>query len=188
MDRWGPSLFAASRLIREWGKDMKKYSMRKPSIISAQRARAPKVIIGVAASDAHVVANRLMAIYLKENGFNVINLGVCTPLNEFVEAWQKNQDCLAIIISSLNGHAYQDLQGLSLAKQDYQIRCPIILGGNLSVGAMKDVNLHKQFSQLGIDQILTDIEDIVPLLNSFLEEKSHHIPPQTKYWQLEESL
>lgn len=93
-------------------------------------ADRPLVILGVAASDPHVVANHLIAMHLRENGFEVVNLGACTPALAFMEAWQRHPSALAILIGSLNGHAVEDLADLALLKRDFQVRCPIIVGGN----------------------------------------------------------
>jgi methylaspartate mutase sigma subunit len=112
------------------------------------------VILGVAASDTHVVANHLIGHMLRENGYEVINLGACTPLQDFMEAHQQNPDAVAIVIGSLNGHAKDDLRGLLELKQQYGVRCPVILGGNLSVGSQKELGLEEYFKSLGVDIVL----------------------------------
>lgn len=49
------------------------------------------VILGVAASDSHAVANHLIAHALRGLGFEVENLGTCTPVEEFAEACERHQ-------------------------------------------------------------------------------------------------
>lgn len=117
-------------------------------------ARHGTVILGVAGSDTHVVANHLIAHMLREKGYEVVNLGACTPLQEFMEAYERNPDAVAIVIGSLNGHAKDDLRGLAELKQQYGVRCPVILGGNLSVGSQKELGLEDYFKQLGVDVVL----------------------------------
>jgi methylaspartate mutase sigma subunit len=112
------------------------------------------VILGVTGSDTHVVANHLIAHMLRENGYKVVNLGACTPLQDFMEAHAQNPDALAIVIGSLNGHAKDDLRGLLETKEQYGIRCPVILGGNLSVGSKKELGLEEYFKKLGVDLVL----------------------------------
>lgn len=128
----------------------------------------PLVILGVAASDPHVVANHLIAMHLRENGFEVVNLGACTPSLAFMEAWQRHPSALAILIGSLNGHAVEDLADLTLLKRDFQVRCPVIVGGNLSVGAIKDGGEHARLIAVGVDAVLTDADDILPFLNELI--------------------
>jgi methylaspartate mutase sigma subunit len=127
-----------------------------------------QVIIGVAKSDAHAVANHLIAMRLRLDGYTVINLGVCTPLEDFAEALAQYPDAEAIVIGSLNGHAYEDLCELPQLRASGRIHCPVILGGNLSVGSHKESDEHARLLALGVDHILDDADQI-PLLLDLLQ-------------------
>jgi methylaspartate mutase sigma subunit len=135
-----------------------------------------KIILGVAASDSHVVANYLISFYLREHGFEVINLGVCTPLTDFMRAYDENRDALAIAIGSLNGHALEDLRELELLKQRHQVRCPIIVGGNLSVGSQKRDSLAAELEALGVSTILESPEQLLQALEELRAARSHATP------------
>ncbi|MGB9308608.1 MAG: cobalamin-dependent protein [Mycobacterium sp.] len=127
---------------------------------------APRVLIlGVAASDAHAVANQLIAMMLRQKGFVVINLGVCTPLEEFAEAYRANPQAEAVLIGSLNGHAYEDLKELPQLRSAGQLACPIIVGGNLSVGSHKGPETANRLRALGIDHILQEPHQLPALLD-----------------------
>jgi methylaspartate mutase sigma subunit len=128
-----------------------------------------KVILGVTESDSHVVANHLIAYHLRTHGFEVINLGACTPVRDFVNAYAEHLDAEAILIGSNNGHALTDLAGLEQAKHAGLLDCPVILGGNLSVGADKDPDFLRHFAEIGVDHILDRYESIIPLLDGMLE-------------------
>ncbi|MEV4712763.1 cobalamin-dependent protein [Micromonospora sp. NPDC049374] len=125
------------------------------------------VIIGVARSDAHAVANHLIAMRLREAGFCVVNLGVCTPLEDFAEALVAHPDAEAVLIGSLNGHAYEDLRDLPALRAAGRLHCPLIVGGNLSVGSHKDGDERERLLSLGVDHIL-DEADQIPLLLDLL--------------------
>ena len=86
------------------------------------------VILGVAASDSHVVANQLIAHALRAAGLHVVNLGACTSVTEFAAAHAEHPHAKAVIIGSLNGHAYEDLQDLPTARAEGLLACPVILG------------------------------------------------------------
>ncbi|MBC3842192.1 methylaspartate mutase [Streptacidiphilus sp. 4-A2] len=116
------------------------------------------VILGVAASDAHVVANQLIAHSLRAQGFTVVNVGACTSVAEFADAYSWHPEAEAVIIGSLNGHAYEDLQDLPAARAQGLLDCPVILGGNLSVGSHKDASDAERFRALGVDAVLSDPE------------------------------
>ena len=58
------------------------------------------LILGVAASDSHAVANILIARYLRGLGFEVVNLGPCTPVAEFARACRDHPAAEAVLIGS----------------------------------------------------------------------------------------
>jgi methylaspartate mutase sigma subunit len=124
------------------------------------------VILGVAASDAHAVANQLIAAHLRDHGYDVVNLGVCTPLAEFAAACDRHPDAVAVIIGSLNGHVRQDLTGLAELRATGRIRPPVVVGGNLSVGSHKDPLMRQRVLGLGADHVLDDVTELLPLLDT----------------------
>lgn len=133
-----------------------------------------KVILGVAASDAHAVANHLIAHSLRSRGFTVINLGTCTPISEFADACRAHPDAAAVIIGSLNGHAYEDLRDLPAAKASGAIACPVIIGGNLSVGSRKNPHIYERLYRLGVDRIVADAGHLIRHLDDLAQ---HHQEP-----------
>ncbi|MDH6135445.1 methylaspartate mutase sigma subunit [Kitasatospora sp. MAA4] len=130
------------------------------------------VILGVAASDSHAVANHLIAHALRAQGLTVVNLGTCTPVSEFADACERHPDAEAVIVGSLNGHIHEDLHDLAEAKQEGRIPCPVIVGGNLSVGSTKDESAITRLFELGVDHVLRRPADLAPLLDSLLPARS----------------
>src|SRR5688572_27819901 len=112
------------------------------------------VVLGVTASDAHVVANHLIAMFLRRQGFEVINLGACTPTEDFMQAASRAHNLVAVLIGSLNGHALDDLADLPRLKRRYGVTAPILAGGNLSVGAIKNDQAKRALHALGVDMVL----------------------------------
>lgn len=125
---------------------------------------SPLVVLGVAASDAHAVANHLIAHGLRAAGYTVINLGTCTPVAEFADAVRAYPETIAVIIGSLNGHVHEDLHDLRAAKDAGRIGCPVIVGGNLSVGSHKDGSAIDRLYALGVDHVLDRPDELAPLL------------------------
>ncbi len=65
------------------------------------------IVIGVIGSDCHAVGNKIIDHVLTQQGFNVINVGVICPQEDFINAAvETNAD--AIIVSSLYGHGELD--------------------------------------------------------------------------------
>lgn len=126
------------------------------------------VILGVAASDSHAVANHLIAHVLRAAGYTVVNLGTCTPVREFAEACAAHPDAVAVVVGSLNGHAREDLHDLPAARRDGLIRCPVLLGGNLSVGSRKDGREGERLLALGVNRVLADPGELVAALDEIV--------------------
>jgi methylaspartate mutase sigma subunit len=146
----------------------------QPSLATTSRAvkrsgESPLVILGVTASDSHAVANHLISYRLRMQGFEVLNLGPCTTVEEFIEAYRSRPDAIAVVIGSLNGHAYEDLKELRDPRRRAALACPVILGGNLSVGSQKSEASLRRLYRLGVDHILEDSEALVPLLEQLVQ-------------------
>lgn len=134
----------------------------------------PKVILCVANSDPHVVANQLIAMYLRDRGFDVINLGACTPIDEIMAACQRHPEALAVLIGSLNGHAVEDLRGLAVQKRNFQVRMPVFVGGNLSVGSVKTDRANAMLLADGVDRIVTDVDQLPGILHALIPTDASH--------------
>ncbi|MCW5249536.1 MULTISPECIES: cobalamin-dependent protein [unclassified Streptomyces] len=131
--------------------------------ISGQGGRL--VVLGVAESDAHAVANQLIAMQLRDHGFTVVNLGVCTPLSEFADALDRHPRAEAVLIGTLNGHAHQDLRTLPALRAAGRLNRPVVVGGNISVGSRKDGTAERRLYDLGVDHLLRDAGELVLLLD-----------------------
>jgi methylaspartate mutase sigma subunit len=129
------------------------------------------VILGVAASDAHVVANHLIAMYLRHQNFEVINLGACTPTEDFMKAADQAPNVVAVLIGSLNGHALDDLSDLPRLRRQYRVDAPVMVGGNLSVGAIKDDRVIRELYALGVDLVLQHPRQFIGALEMHQAEK-----------------
>jgi len=140
-------------------------------------ATPPTVILGVAASDAHAVANRLIDIALTEAGYQVINLGPCTPVAEFVACLAEHPNALAIAIGSLNGHAVEDLAPLREARDSGKLHCPVIVGGNLTVGGTGRADAIAALGELGVDHVLDDVSELIAALGQLAAERGTALIP-----------
>jgi methylaspartate mutase sigma subunit len=123
------------------------------------------VVLGVAESDSHAVANHLITMQLQDHGFTVINLGVCTPLSDFADAAERYPQAEAVLIGTLNGHAHQDLKALPELRAAGRLNCPVVVGGNLSVGSHKSDADRQRLYDLGVDHLLCDAGELVLLLD-----------------------
>ena len=132
---------------------------------------APKVTLGVIGSDAHVVGITILERALEAGGFDVINLGVQTSQEEFVDA-TKAHDAEAVLVSSLYGHAKQDCEGFHEKMEEAGLDVVTYIGGNLAVGQDDFEETQAFFEDMGFDRVFdseTDPEEAIAALREDLE-------------------
>ena len=132
--------------------------------VSHQVVPPCRVVLGVPESDAHVVAAKLLEFGLRDRGYDVLNLGACTPCGKFVAAALESEP-LAIVACGQNGHALVDLADLFERLTAVGLgHVPIFAGGNLSVGADKNpAGLREAFAAIGI-KVLDSFEALYAAL------------------------
>lgn len=73
----------------------------KPLLSSDSGTGCGKFIIGTVAGDLHDIGKNLVALMVESAGFEVIDLGVDVPAENFVEAIKSNPDCKVVGVSAL---------------------------------------------------------------------------------------
>lgn len=117
-----------------------------------------RVLLAVPESDCHVVACKLLQLYLERAGYEVHNLGATTPSVDIADAAERCHP-IAILLSSQNGHALMDLQNLRAELKKRRIAVPVYLGGNLTVGGRTSSEIvRRAFQGIGIE-VLDSFED-----------------------------
>lgn len=111
------------------------------------------LVLGVIGADVHAVGNRILEYAFKEAGFKVINIGVLSSQEEFINA-AKESGADAVIVSSLYGHGELDCRGF----RDKCVDCgledlSIYVGGNLVVGKQDWGAVKKVFEKMGFDRV-----------------------------------
>jgi methylaspartate mutase sigma subunit len=111
------------------------------------------LILGVIGSDCHAVGNKILDYALTEAGFNVINIGVLSPQEDFINAAvETNAD--AIIVSSLYGHGEIDCRGMREKCDEAGLNGILLLvGGNIVVGKQNWEEVYNRFKAMGFDRI-----------------------------------
>lgn len=111
------------------------------------------LVIGVIGSDCHAVGNKILEHSFTQAGFNVVNIGVLSPQEDFINAAiETNAD--AIVVSSLYGHGEIDCRGLREKLNESGLDGILLYaGGNLVVGKQKWEDVHKKFREMGFDRV-----------------------------------
>ena len=112
-----------------------------------------KVVIGVIGSDCHAVGNKIMDTLFREAGFEVTNLGVLSPQEDFVNAAvETNAD--AICVSSLYGQGELDCRGLREKCDEAGLSgIKLFVGGNIVVGKQNFDEVKQRFVEMGFDHV-----------------------------------
>ncbi len=118
------------------------------------------VVIGVIGSDVHAVGNKIIDYALSNGGFNVVNIGVLSSQEDFINAAvETNAD--AILVSSLYGHGEIDCQGLREKCDEAGLKDILLyIGGNIVVGKQEFKDVEERFKKLGFDRVYPPGEKI----------------------------
>ena len=111
-----------------------------------------KIVIGVIGADVHAVGNTIMNRALTDAGFDVTNLGVLVPQEEFIEAAiETGAD--AILVSSLYGQGEIDCTGFRQKCDEAGLKGILLYaGGNLVVGKVPADEIERRYKELGFDR------------------------------------
>jgi methylaspartate mutase sigma subunit len=111
------------------------------------------IVLGVIGSDCHAVGNKILNHALTEAGYNVINIGVLSPQEDFINAAiETNAD--AILVSSLYGHGEIDCRGMREKCDESGLKgIKLYVGGNIVVGKQNWEDVHGRFIAMGFDRV-----------------------------------
>lgn len=129
------------------------------------------VLMGTVGSDVHSVANTLLEKSLIDSGFNVQNLGVAVPEEEWVEVAQEVNPDL-VLIGSMNG----DLLPLMNMIKKLSGQLPtwkIVIGGKLNLGS-QGLSSAPLIKAMGVNVLEDDeisFEEIVSTCKKILYSK-----------------
>lgn len=130
------------------------------------------IVIGVIGSDCHAVGNKILEHVFAKEGFNVVNIGVLSPQEDFINAALETK-ADAIIVSSLYGHGEIDCRGLREKCDEVGLKGILLyVGGNLVVGKQNWDDTKSKFEKMGFDRVyspgsdpMLDVEDLRKDLN-----------------------
>lgn len=112
-----------------------------------------KVVLGVIGADCHAVGNKILNYALLQGGFEVINLGVLVPQEEFINAAIET-GAKAILVASLYGHGEIDCRGLKDRCREVGLGDILLyVGGNLVVGKTDFTEVRNKFLAMGYDRV-----------------------------------
>ena len=124
-----------------------------------------RIVMGVIGHDIHVVSNRIIEIALRENGYDVCNIGVNNIAQNFLEACIEF-DASVVVFSSLNGEARHWCKEVGeIFKRGNKSNVLKYIGGNLVVGEFPVNEINQEFINYGFDRVFHRPESIGVLID-----------------------
>ncbi|MDY0064626.1 MAG: methylaspartate mutase subunit S [Bacilli bacterium] len=131
------------------------------------------IVIGVIGADVHAVGNRIIEYVLTNEGYQVVNIGVLSSQEDFINAAIET-NAQMIMVSSLYGHGEIDCRGLKEKCIEAGLKdVYLYVGGNIVVGKQNFEDVYNRFKAMGFDRIYgpgTTIEAVLPDIKADLGE------------------
>jgi methylaspartate mutase sigma subunit len=141
-------------------------------IIGGIKTFMESIVIGVIGADVHAVGNRIIDYVLTNAGYNVINIGVLSSQEDFINA-AIEANAKMILVSSLYGHGEIDCRGMREKCIEAGLdNILLYVGGNIVVGKQDFTEVEKRFKAMGFNRVFppgTPIEDSLSLIKADLE-------------------
>ncbi len=131
------------------------------------------IVIGVIGADCHAVGNKIIDYVLREHGYNVVNVGVLSSQEDFINAAIESNASM-ILVSSLYGQGELDCRGMREKCVEAGIGdIKLYVGGNIVVGKQNFDEVKERFIKMGFDRVFapnTPIEADLPFIKEDLGE------------------
>jgi 5-methyltetrahydrofolate--homocysteine methyltransferase len=136
----------------------------RPQLASSGVPLAGKVVLGTVKDDLHDIGKNLVGMMLEGAGFEVIDLGIDTPPQRFVEAVRRERPALVAISALLT----TTMQGIvdtieALTQAGMRDKVQIMVGGAPVTQAFA--------SQIGADGYASDAASAADLARSLIESR-----------------
>jgi len=125
--------------------------------MSGLARRTPTVVVSGLASDAHTWNLVFLQLLIEELGHRVANLGPCVPDALLVRECRR-LDPAMVVISSVNGHGYQDGRRIAalLRSCPELAATPLVIGGKLGTSGLEDTDQARSLLAAGFDAVFED--------------------------------
>lgn len=112
-----------------------------------------KIVLGVIGSDCHAVGNKILDHTLSDAGFTVVNIGVLSPQEDFINAAIETK-ADAILVSSLYGQGEIDCRGMRQKCEEAGLKDILLyVGGNIVIGKQVWSEVQERFLDMGFDRV-----------------------------------
>ncbi len=130
---------------------------RPGQIVEGRAATREKIVVSGVTSDSHTWNLIFLQLLVEEEGFEVINLGPCTPEEILVSACAEHEPSM-VVMSSVNGHGFHDGMRMikSLRENFGSGELPVVIGGKLGITGASNSTLATELCSAGFTAVFDD--------------------------------
>ena len=128
------------------------------------------IVLGVIGSDCHAVGNKILDYSLSAAGYDVVNIGVLSPQEDFISAAIET-NAEVIMVSSLYGHGEMDCRGMRDKCDEAGLQgIKLYVGGNIVVGKQDFSQVKERFEDMGFDRVYPPGTTVETALHDLAED------------------
>ena len=131
------------------------------------------MVLGLVGHDIHVVANRVLAVGMAENGFRPYNIGTNNEVDDFADAVLET-GARAVLVASVNGEGEKSCAGFGA--RFAELRLPDIwlyVGGNLVIGTRPAEEIHRLFASYGFHRVFHQPSSLQTVFDALRQDLGH---------------
>lgn len=156
--------------------DAVEFPHSRPPSVPVTEGRELVLVSGLA-SDSHTWNLVFLQLLIEELGYEVVNLGPCVPDDLLISECQRLAPGL-VVISSVNGHGYQDGMRFIRKLRDAEdlAGIPVVIGGKLGTNGPENSRYADLLVAAGYDAVFEDgaagLENFRYFAGSLLERRA----------------
>ena len=152
-----PEMLVAARAMK------KGVEVLKPHLASGATGSMGKLIIATVAGDLHDIGKNLVALMLRNYGYDVIDLGKDVPVEKVVNT-AKEKNIQLIGLSALMTTTVKSMEETIKALRTSNIKCKVFVGGAVLTQEYADM--------IGADFYAEDAQESVRIADKFFNDTS----------------
>ena len=133
-----------------------------------------KLITGVIGDDVHNIGIKVLEHALRNNGFEIISLGISVSQQDFIDAAIETK-ADGILVSSMSGHGKILSEGFREKLLEAGLKDIVLyIGGHLVIGNDDWSDVEKAFKDVGYDRVYpasTLPEEVIAALKADFRER-----------------
>lgn len=131
------------------------------------------IVLGLVGHDIHVVASRILAIGMTENGFCPYNIGTNNDADDFADAVLET-GARAVLVASVNGEGEKSCEDFGARFAGPELSDILLyVGGNLVIGSRPVSEIERIFTSYGFHRVFHQPVSFQPVFDALKQDLGH---------------